>query len=217
VGLFGYSKNYNTIKNLNIKNASITGHDYCGIVAGYLYITTIRNCSASGSCSGNENVGGIVGKGDRSYIYYTKNEANVTATGDYCGGIIGYISGSYTYSRIENSSNTGNVEGENYVGGIFGEGYVAIFEVTYSKGQIKGSNYVGGFGGKGTDTQIYNCYTIGDVVRKSSSGYVSLSLFVAYLYGTATDKAKIWNHLVLASGGNLYYYRKGGHQGKAGN
>ena len=59
-GLFGYV-NGGTVENLNLEIASISGNDYVGGVVGRNYGGTIQGCMVSGSVSGNDYVGGIVG------------------------------------------------------------------------------------------------------------------------------------------------------------
>ncbi|MBQ4049842.1 MAG: type II secretion system protein [Clostridia bacterium] len=103
-GLFGCVKNAE-IMNLTV-NADITdvGSKYVGdsvaAIVGYAYGDfTMTNCKATGSITGFDAVGGLVGRiyGNTINITNCTNEAAITARGTYdqgakCAGVIGYIS-----------------------------------------------------------------------------------------------------------------------------
>ena len=96
-GLFG--NNAGTIKGLTIKGASVTG----------------------GKNSNNQSYAGILAGKNTGAIISVSVEGNVTAAGNYVGGIAGYLSrsgASNTY--IRNVLYKGIVTGNSYVGGITG-------------------------------------------------------------------------------------------------
>lgn len=59
-GLFGYASGA-TIQNVILEDAAIGGANYVGGVCGYAIGTTVKDCKVSGSVSGSNTVGGIVG------------------------------------------------------------------------------------------------------------------------------------------------------------
>ncbi|HSQ42864.1 MAG TPA: hypothetical protein VLM37_11340, partial [Fibrobacteraceae bacterium] len=83
IGLF--AKVSGTVSNLIISDASVSGGDYVGIVAGYSTGTLI-GCQVSGSVQGSENVGGLAGYG-KDFTACT-NDASVKGE-LYVGGIVG--------------------------------------------------------------------------------------------------------------------------------
>lgn len=103
-GLFGYGRDC-VIKNLALKNSSITGRDFTGGVVGSIFSGN-SNCILSNvvcyaSVSGANNVGGVVGgvscsRDDFLHVLnflYLGN--SITATGQNKGAIIGRFSGYY--------------------------------------------------------------------------------------------------------------------------
>lgn len=134
-GFFGYLSGA-TIRNLTLDGTVSSTTAYTGMFAGVANgLTTIENCTAKGSVSGKEQVGGIVGFAllnggtPKLRIINTVNRANVTATGIKVGGFIGNIelhaeTSSALFSACENygnvsttSTTTNNTTG---IGGIVG-------------------------------------------------------------------------------------------------
>jgi len=94
VGLFG--RLTGSALNVNIEGCDITGQQYVGALAGMLSQPTnyaVQNVTVSGT---------------------------ITATGSYCGGIIGDVYEAITTDFLVNCSNSADVTGVNYVGGIAG-------------------------------------------------------------------------------------------------
>lgn len=97
VGLFG-STNGATIKNVGLKNIDVKGGSYAGGLSGFTYFSTITNSYAQGNVSGNEHVGGLVG---RNYFHstITNSYAQCTVSGDkLIGGLVGENDNSSTIS-----------------------------------------------------------------------------------------------------------------------
>lgn len=83
----------------------------------------IRNVTTAGSSNGYDNVGGICGQAYRdAKIVNCNNKADITASGNQAGGLIGCA----TSALIESDtsiSNTGAVTGTSNVGGFVGQSY----------------------------------------------------------------------------------------------
>jgi len=90
VGLFGMI-DHGTVKNLNLKNASIRGYWSVGSFAGYNNGGSISHCSVNGTVSGWRYVGGYCGQ---FYNFATVSSSyfsgNVTGT-DFTGVIVGWL------------------------------------------------------------------------------------------------------------------------------
>ncbi len=137
VGLIGYAL-YATIKNLHLNNATVIGKDNVGGLIGYngndngtTGQSWIINSSVSGSLTGYNQLGGLIGS-DNVYNLGSSNmvgsSSNSTITGRYTriGGLTGYanisngslnLSGNSTDNIIQASTIVGN---KYDIGGIIG-------------------------------------------------------------------------------------------------
>jgi hypothetical protein len=179
------------VKDLNLANADVdagTG-DSVGALVGLVEDGDISNCRATGRVSGAENVGGLVGfswSQDISNCYTAgevlgdswigglvgikysrtllncRSVANVKATGNSVGGLVGYTPQSF----IESCSAAGNVSGAERVGGLVGNGMSAVN--SWSSGSVRGNNRVGGLAGHGWHAQ--DCYSSGTVTGDTNVG-----------------------------------------------
>lgn len=142
-----------------------------------LLFTKIKNLKISGQIIGNNNVGGIVGRGSSMNINNCINNATIVGnpsedkTNAGTGGIIG-VGNAY----ILNSCNMGDITlGTNnsytYVGGIIGYDSGSTIENTFNIGNISGKCYAKGgiFGYSGTDIKIIlkNVYNLGIIDTSS--------------------------------------------------
>ena len=166
------SNSYNTGK--------VVGKSYVGGVVGYSTYSNLIDCYNTGDISGDEYVGGIAGYAclSKDYVEKCYNTGNINCTGNYAGGIIAYLSGSYStsYDRaITKCYNTGNINSSgNYVGGLAGRSdpYKSIIRNSYNVGDVSGIKYVGGIVGENSYF-VQNCYNLGDVSGTSYVGGVS--------------------------------------------
>jgi hypothetical protein len=152
VGLFGYVSD-GVVRNLGVENASFTGGNHVGGIAGYID-GNIANCYVTGSVAGASKTGGIAGalSGSVSASY---SAAGVTGSGDRLGGIAGefiggsisncYSTGAITNTRTSGTADNGEVGG--IVGGVPSQGSTGSVTNCYSTGVIIGFNYVGGIAG----------------------------------------------------------------------
>lgn len=116
-GLFGILHSNSVVKNIALLNCNITTTgSYAGGLAGYTYNATIDNCYSTGSITGNNYVGGLIG--NASTDTHTNNcYSTCNATGaNYIGGLIGSV-----IDTITDSYSTGVVTGTGLqVGGLVG-------------------------------------------------------------------------------------------------
>ena len=145
-----------------------------GGIAGYVKEGEIISCKNTADINGKSFTGGIVGyfKND-SFVSYCANTGDVTATGLYTGGIVGYVNTTSKEYSIGYCYNTGNIEGIETVGGIAGaawssEGNVVICYI-YNTGNVKNvyNELTGGIVG-GT---YYNCFNYEKVENKNIIKY----------------------------------------------
>ncbi len=136
---------------------------------------TVQNLSVSGSVSGNNYVGGVVGD-NRGSVEDCDFTGSVTGTVDYVGGVVGYNGGT-----VKNCYNTGNISGNisgntsgNQVGGIVGQNSGTV-ENCYNTGNISGDISIGisgGVVGWNDSGTVKNCYNTGNISGNTSGGVV---------------------------------------------
>ena len=96
VGLCGSILNAE-IKNTSLLSVDITGQSAVGALVGGVdgNAAVIENCHSSGSVEGTASIGGLAGRLSRSFttdhvsFYKCSSSANVIATSDNAGGLIG--------------------------------------------------------------------------------------------------------------------------------
>ncbi len=142
----------------------------------------IRNVTTAGSSKGYDNVGGICGQAySDAKIVNCNNKADITASGNQAGGLIGCA----TSALIESDtsiSNTGAVTGKTNVGGFVGQSYgetkIIAHEGILNSGSVtatSGGN-VGGLIGYAdsasihADEDIINTGKISSMVSNTSRG-----------------------------------------------
>ena len=113
VGLFGYVGIGGTVHHVGLQNATVTGQNDTGALAGY-NSGAITQAYAAGTVSGAGLVGGLVGVNGGT-ITQTYATAAVSGTGNYVGGLAGYNSNAITQSYA-----AGTVSGLSFVGGLAG-------------------------------------------------------------------------------------------------
>ena len=156
-GLFGYSSNSTTFKNIKLSNVNINSTNFgVGALVGQLEGGTIYNVhlDTANIKSSSSDVGGIEGKmnwGTASKLEVTN--ASITGSKEV-GGIVGYASAESTLT-IEQAVFNGNVYGS-YSGGIIG--YPNYTKVNISNSYTTGYSKVAGISGYKANS-ISNCYT----------------------------------------------------------
>ena len=187
-GLFSVIGSTGSVKNLTLENASVSGTNYVGIIAGWS-LGSITDCTVSGTvtyiaANGYKVfVGGIAGRAEGN-VDGCSATVNLTVTDaeaeTYAGGIVGYLSfeSSSSSPLTLTASGTANVSGEGYtvcIGGLVG--YISSninlsnchteMQITVTGG---GYTYAGGLvGSNRLDTTITDSYATGNVSAIDSS------------------------------------------------
>ena len=162
-GLFGWLNRAGTVKNVVMEGVQITSHQiYGGSIGGVVGYSwgTIENCSVSGSVSGTDCVGGVVGSQKAGSIIGCCTSATVKGT-HYVGGVAGEKWGTMTACYA-----TGNV----------------TLEIASQK-----NLYGGGVVGLNGGSRILACYATGNVTSTgSSTGNVHIGGLFGDSYTTVT-------------------------------
>ena len=148
---------------------------------------TITSCYSTGSVTGSDVVGGLVGNSE-STITNCYSTGNVSGH-DNVGGLMGQASGTIT-----SCYSTGNVAGNSDVGGLAGVA-IAIITSCYSTGSVTGSSdFVGGLLGGALVGTITSCYSTGNVSGVSDVGGLVGFFYVSDGYpGSITDSISYSN------------------------
>ena len=166
---------------------------YVGGLVGDAFYTTIESSSNSGSVTGSDYVGGLVGYGVGT-ISSSSNSGSVTGS-----SVVGGLVGDASYTTIESSSNSGSVTGSSDVGGLVGssDSYSGPTYISSSSnsGDVTGSDYVGGLVGGYFDNYGYSDSLY--VESSSNSGDVSGSDYVGGLVGFGSG-----NSVIVSSSSN---------------
>lgn len=162
VGLFGYLNRAGMVKNVVMEGIQITSNHMFGCTGGVVGYSwgTIENCSVSGSVSGTDCVGGVVGSQKAGSIIGCCTSATVKGT-HYVGGVAGEKWGTMTACYA-----TGNV----------------TLEIASQK-NLSGGGVVGLNGG----SRVLACYATGNVTSTgSSTGNVHIGGLFGDSYTTVT-------------------------------
>ena len=162
VGLFGYLNRAGMVKNVVMEGIQITSNHMFGCTGGVVGYSwgTIENCSVSGSVSGTDCVGGVVGSQKAGSIIGSSSSATVKGT-HYVGGVAGEKWGSMTACYA-----TGNV----------------TLEIASQK-----NNFGGGVVGLNGGSRVLACYATGNVTSTgSSTGNVHIGGLFGDSYTTVT-------------------------------
>ena len=162
-GLFGLVKSGKITSLGVGENNTITGGIGTAGVVGYAYNGTIVcNCyNKANIIGGNYNIGGVVGIAyTNCKIVSVYNTANIVSTNQRIGGIVGTTENNI---YIEKCYNTGEINGTSYIGGIAGYLDNSSINQCYNRGKIIASeNNVGGIVGKSyNNAKLINSYNIG--------------------------------------------------------
>ena len=194
VGLFG-AVDSSRISGVTLAGADVTGRDAVGSLLGDGVYATVIDNHATGQVSGEDEVGGLVGRTWGS-VWYSSAAVNVSGN-DAVGGLVGH----QTLNDTIASYATGNVEGMDAVGGLVGavSDVTQVIEASYATGNVSGRgarltdsdsgfiicDLVGGFTLSGpAETTTSTGGGVGGLVG-SSCGYIQVSYATGAVSGTA--------------------------------
>ena len=134
VGLFG-AVDSSRISGVTLAGADVTGSDRVGSLLGDGVHGTVIDNHAAGQVSGQDEVGGLVGR-TRGPVWYSSAAVNVSGD-EAAGGLVGH----QIFNHIVASYATGNVEGMDAVGGLVGavSDVTQVIEASYATGNVSGS------------------------------------------------------------------------------
>jgi hypothetical protein len=196
----------NNVRNCT-SSGTVTGNNSVGGLIGFAGDQAVYYCHTNGTVTGYKDVGGMVGTASRSNIYYAYSKANVYSGYDNLGGLIGAIDHANVTGCYASGNVFGNINstGAQHVGGLCGYVYGGIYN-SYATGDVNGNgaNRVGGLAGHLSGTGYSTSKTY-------ASGIVSGNSDVGGLIGrigNSTQNSIAFNPVVT---GNLYVNRYAGY------
>jgi len=175
IGLFRYVSGADAvIKDLTMikPNVASEGPDYAGAIVGRMDAGAIYRCYVDqGSVAGYggltgtvgaDYVGGMVGFSGGS-IVESSSTAKITGY-NYAGGLVGWNEGSIEKSFAKNEN---DIYGHDNVGGLVGWNPTGVISDSYAQMPIFAHDYVGGLIGQSSNSEVYNCYSVGYVSENS--------------------------------------------------
>jgi hypothetical protein len=164
LGLFGNLMG-GLVMELNLLNTTQTGGSIGGALATRMgQDAKLEKVTLSGSVSGTDQVGGVVGDVIQSHLYSVQSSVSVSSN-KVAGGLIGGTKKDSSVGNVVQSASTGNVTVNNVptgftgvAGGLIGTvlDSTAVYQ-SYYNGTINSSGYAGGIAGKfgGVMSEVY--------------------------------------------------------------
>jgi hypothetical protein len=199
IGFVGFLNGGSAVlRNLHLIDVTVVAKNTVGALVGWdEYGTKVESCSVSGSVSGNQYVGGLLG------VYRGYTLLNCIADVDVRGSaFVGGFVGSNSYGNLSSSAAIGTVQAGFYAGGFAGVNYgdiqncYAVVDVNVTSQ----SQYCGGFigynGGGYASQKVAKCYAAGIVkgTQKPIGG------FIGYCYSVNLSDC-MWNSDLYAAAG----------------
>jgi hypothetical protein len=143
-------------------SGSVTGTEQVGGLVGTNYVSTLENCSATGTVVGSGPFGGGLTGYNVGMVTNCFATGAVTADGTV-GGLIGF-----NLSKISFCFATGPVAGNRYTGGVVGSNEGTISN-SFATGSVTGYIDSGGLAGMCFGGTISNCFATGSVTGNANS------------------------------------------------
>ena len=176
VGLFGQTGPGSVIRNVTLEDVNVTGYTSTGALVGR-NAGSIIDSHATGTVSGTEDTGGLVGAIVHPGSFIVGSTAGVQVTGRAAGLYIGGLAG-FNKGLIIDSHATGDVTGVKYIGGFVGSnsgaGGVNRISGNTAGGVVTGTDLVGGLVG----------WNNGPIIDSHATGNVNGGNWVGGLVGS---------------------------------
>ncbi|MDI9355747.1 MAG: T9SS type A sorting domain-containing protein, partial [Chitinophagaceae bacterium] len=168
VGLFGYVDTSCIIRNIGLRNVSVSGNNYVGGLVALNSVGIISESYAMGYVSGIDGVGVLVGY-NNGQIHLSYATGFVSGS-KYTGGLVGYNIGT-----INQSYATASVFGTtSSIGGLVGDNHMGRISQSYATGSVSGKSIygLGGLVGYSNGGLIAESYATGSVSGTGDSRFI---------------------------------------------
>jgi len=165
IGFIRFAGEQAQIANIGLLDVDISGDGPAGGLVG-VNQGSIHNAYTTGSVSGGNSVGGLVGFNTTSGMINNAYSTASVAGQVGVGGLVGANRGS-----MDKAYATGTVSGDIYVGGLAGRNVKGIIQNAYATASVSGNDLVGGLVGRNNNgASIHNAYSTGAVSGKNNIG-----------------------------------------------
>ncbi len=200
IGVMGFFRSIGSggvVKNLSFTNFDIflLGYQTVGGVAG-ASAGEIDGVHVQGNVGGGQSVGGLVGINNGGYIHDSSTNVHVEADSHFVGGLVGSNEGAGPL--IEDSSATGDVEGNENVGGLIGlASSSTTVRNSFATGDVECIRFCGGLVGGSVGGTYERDFATGDVEATTdfAGGFVGYSdqnsITNSYARGDATAPTQV--------------------------
>ena len=190
IGFIRFAGEQAQIANIGLLDVDISGDGPAGGLVG-VNQGSIHNAYTTGSVSGGNSVGGLVGFNTTSGMINNAYSTASVAGQVGVGGLVGANRGS-----MDKAYATGTVSGDIYVGGLAGDNDGSIHNA-YSTGSVSGNRAVGGLVGN-NQGNLRQVYATGQVTGTTQTGgligyHASGTVENAYWNTETTGQKDSWN------------------------
>jgi len=192
-GLFGYVSN-GEINDLTVSGKVTSTANYVGGIAAYLNVSNMAGCFNKVEVNGASNVAGLAAyTNGATTIDHCANLADVTASGNYAGGITANTMNKNV--TIKNCFNVATITGGNYVAGISAHmQQAATIKSCFNYGDIvaqEGAANVGAIRGHKTNGTFEHIYaTQAYVIDETATVPTAIRDVRAFAMGEVADSLK---------------------------
>lgn len=218
--LFGYLLG-GTVKNITVDGfVQVTTNVYMGNNAGIVGFNTgtVENCINYAEIHGHHTGGGIVGYNNAGTITKCINYGDITSYPLSPGVMTGGIAGCMEEGEISFCYNDGSITALStnvgqFAGGIVGlpfymdNGDINVIRYCYNTGAVTtnyGSTEIGGIAASAPSSEIYGCYSTGEIDETAKPEYW-LKNCAGALFGAVKDTSDISNCYYLDSAHSQAY------------
>ena len=152
-------------------NGDVSGLNYTGGLIGCCSNVNLTRCNVESNVHGAQYVSGFSGALENATSSFDTcfHKGKITATGDYCGGIVGISQGA-CIEKMENCNHFGDIEGGNLIGGLIG----GISDMSLSAPQLNTYHVYERYGGP-TDKRWYSCsYNYSDKIVSGNNTTITI-------------------------------------------
>jgi hypothetical protein len=154
LGLFGRLESEATVSNLGLEAVDVSGMGYhVGGLVGSNWESSITNSYSTGTVTGGDCVGGLVGSIYRGGSITASYSTGAVTGGRFVGGLVG-SQGFLFEARVADCFSNSTVTGGYCVGGLVGVNESGSITNSYSTGTVSGTEAVGGLVGGGNPDRV---------------------------------------------------------------
>ncbi len=167
--------NFDVVKiNDVIVKGSVSGELYVGAIVGNVHNANVNDVIVSNaSITGADYIGGAVGRVENGTVHnVTITGLSIDASGNYVGGIAGYVIDSNIVNSSATIANNGSLRGKDYVGGAIGYSTATVTTNEGASDMISSTNLINLTAAKSGNTFIQGANYVGGLIGYADNTYI---------------------------------------------